>query len=104
MTERRCVTTILIDKHVLSMGGINKHGYNINQMVCIDMETRQWKELPILNPEDGPGPVNSSAMCLVAYKEREVLQLSNVSEIQWDHVTQEIQKEGIYVFGGLKGE
>ena len=43
-------------------------------------------------------------MCLVAYKEREVLQLSNVSEIQWDHVTQEIQKEGIFVFGGQKGE
>ena len=43
-------------------------------------------------------------MCLVAYKERDVLQLGSMSEIKWDHVTQEIQKEGIYVFGGVKGD
>ena len=33
-----------------------------------------------------------------------MLQLGSMSDIKWDHVTQEIQKEGIYVFGGLKGD
>ena len=104
LTERRCVTSMLFDRHVLSLGGIDKHGNNISEFLCIDMETKQWKDLQILNPKEGPGPLNSSAMCLVAYKEREVLQYNNLSEIQWDHVTQEIEKEGIFVFGGLKGE
>ena len=45
LTERRCVTTCIVDKHLLSLGGINKHGYNINEIICIDMETKQWKEL-----------------------------------------------------------
>ena len=43
-------------------------------------------------------------MCLVAYKERDVLRLDALSEIHWDLVTQEISKEGIFVFGGIKGE
>ena len=68
------------------------------------METKQWSDLYITNPKEGPGALHSSAMCLVAYKEREVLQLNRISEIKWDHVTQEIEKEGIFVFGGLKGE
>lgn len=42
LTERRSVTTILFDKNLLCLGGINTHGYNINEMVCINMETRQW--------------------------------------------------------------
>ena len=29
-------------------------------------------------------------MCLVAYKERDVLKLGSMSDIKWDHVTQEI--------------
>ena len=68
------------------------------------METMQWKELPITNPQDGPGKVNSSAMCLVAYKERDFLNINCLSPIKWDLVTQEIGEEGVFVFGGVKGE
>ena len=67
------------------------------------METKEWKELPISNPEQGLGPIYSTAMCLVAYQERDILSLHELSEIKWDLVTQEIQLEGIYVFGGVKG-
>ena len=67
------------------------------------MDTKEWTELRIENPEQGPGPIYSSAMCLVAYQERDVLSVHELSEIKWDLVTQEIQLEGIYVFGGVKG-
>ena len=72
---------MLFDRHLLSLGGINKQGNNLNELLCIDMETKEWKELTITNPSEGPGPLNSSAMCLVAYKEREVIQLNALSEI-----------------------
>ena len=42
-------------------------------------------------------------MCLVAYQERDRLELDYLSDIKWDLVTQEIQLEGIFVFGGVKG-
>ena len=64
----------------------------------------EWKELKITNRQDGPGHVNSSAMCLVAYEEREHIKLHSLSKIQWERVGKEIHLEGIYVFGGLKGE
>ena len=54
------------------------------------METKEWKELQIENREQGPGPIHSTAMCLVAYQERDVLSLHELSEIKWDLVTQEI--------------
>jgi len=40
LTERRSVTTIIFDRNLLSLGGINKHGYNLNEVVYIDMETK----------------------------------------------------------------
>ena len=43
LTERRSVTTLLVDRHLLSLGGINKHGYNIDEMLSIDLESKQWK-------------------------------------------------------------
>jgi len=51
------------------------------------MDTKQWKDLPVKNPQDGPGKVNSSAMCLVAYKERDILNINQLSPIHWDLVT-----------------
>ena len=104
LTERRYVTTLLIGKHFLCLGGINKQGYGLKDFICIDMETKQWQELPITNPSDGPGYLYSCAMCLVAYKEREVLGLHKLSDIKWDLVTSEIRLEGIYVFGGVRGQ
>ena len=43
-------------------------------------------------------------MCLVAYKERDTISLHKLSEIHWASVKQEIVIEGIFVFGGVKGE
>ena len=52
----------------------------------------------------GPGHVYSSAMCLAAYTERDTLSLNHLTEIHWEFVTRQITLEGIYVFGGIKGE
>ena len=71
--------------------------------MSINLETREWKELPITNPEEGPGFVSSSAMCLVAYAERDELTLNYLSEVHWDLVNKEIYQEGVFVFGGVKG-
>ena len=87
LSERRYITTLLLGKNLLCLGGINKHGYGLKDVICIDMDTKEWKELPITNPSQGPGPVYSSAMCLVAYKERERLELNNMSDIKWELVT-----------------
>ena len=87
LSERRYVTTLLLGKHLISLGGINKHGFGLKDVIYIDMETKEWKELPITNPEQGPGSVYSSAMCLVAYKERERLELNHLSDIMWELVT-----------------
>ena len=43
-------------------------------------------------------------MCLIALNQRTTLTLDEVSPVLWDYVRYEIAKEGIYVFGGLKGE
>ena len=43
-------------------------------------------------------------MCLVAYDQRKVLTLDEVSPVLWAFVRNEIAGEGIYVFGGVKGE
>ena len=57
LSERRYVATLLLGKHLLSLGGVNKHGYGLQDLLCIDMETKEWKELPIVNPDQGPGPI-----------------------------------------------
>ena len=51
LSERRYVATLLLGKHLLSLGGVNKHGYGLQDLLCIDMETKEWKELPIVNPD-----------------------------------------------------
>lgn len=40
LSERRYVSTLLIDKMLLCHGGVNKHGYGLADMLCVDMETR----------------------------------------------------------------
>ena len=45
LTERRYVTTLLVDRQMLCLGGINKHGYGLSDLLSINLETRQWKEL-----------------------------------------------------------
>lgn len=100
---RRQMTSLLIDKHMLCLGGLNTHGFGLEDFLSINLETKKWQELPITNPEDGPGFVSSSAMCLVAYEERDVLTLNYLSEVHWDLVNKEIEMEGIFVFGGIKG-
>lgn len=66
------------------------------------MESKQWVEMHTKG--DHPGHLQSSAMCLVAYQERKTLRLDKLSEIQWHLVTEKISLEGIFVFGGIKGE
>ena len=43
-------------------------------------------------------------MCLIALNQRKSLTLDEMSPVLWDYVRNEIAKEGIYAFGGLKGE
>jgi len=40
LSERRYITTLLIDRNLLCHGGINKHGYGLADMLSIDMETK----------------------------------------------------------------
>ena len=40
----------------------------------------------------------------MAFSQRQTLTLDETSPVLWDYVRYEIKKEGIYVFGGLKGE
>ena len=104
LTERRYVSTLLVGEKLLCLGGINKHGYGLSDLICINMITKQWYEMKVLNhEEEGPGCLYSAAMCLVAYKERDLLAIDLLSEIKWNLVSQEIAQEGIYVFGGIKG-
>ena len=72
---------LLLGKDLLCLGGINKHGYGLQDLLCIDMNTKEWRELPVTNPADGPGPISQSAMCLVAYNERLNLSLDSLSGI-----------------------
>lgn len=69
----------------ICIGGVNKHGYGLKEILSIDIETRQWQELSTKG--EHPGYLNSSAMCLVAYTERTSLNLKYLSEIHWDYVT-----------------
>ena len=101
---RSHVASLIIDKFYLCLGGINKYGFALDEMVMIDMDTFQWKRMELQKKKSGPGHVFSCAMCLVAYQEREQLKLDHFSEVKWDLVTQKINLEGIFVFGGVKGE
>ena len=65
ITERRYMTTLLVDKKFLSLGGVNKQGYALKELICVDMETKQWHEMNTKG--DNPGFIQSGAMCLVAY-------------------------------------
>jgi len=85
LAERRQLCTLLVETKLLCLGGINKHGYALKGVVCIDLETREWKELATKG--EGPGHVHNAAMCLVAYKERKSLRLNHLSEVQWQLVT-----------------
>jgi len=102
LAERRYMTTLLVGQKFLCFGGINKQGYALKELLSIDMETKQWVEMQTKG--DHPGHLQSSAMCLVAYQERKTLRLDRLSEIKWHLVTEKIALEGIFVFGGIKGE
>ena len=39
LSPRRYITMLLLGKDLLCLGGINKHGYGLNQLLCIDMNT-----------------------------------------------------------------
>ena len=85
LIPRRYPTMLCVGKDLLCLGGINRQGYNLKELLCIDMNTYQWRELSIDNQEKGPGHINQSAMCLVAYKERDNLNLlDSMTEIHWD--------------------
>lgn len=102
LSERRCSSTLIVGNQLLCLGGINKHGYCLKDLLCIDMETKEWKELSTKG--EGPGHAYSMAMCMAAYNERDQISLNQLSDIKWDMVTQQISLEGIFVFGGIKGE
>ena len=40
LAERRYMTTLLVGQKFLCLGGINKQGYALREMLCIDMETK----------------------------------------------------------------
>ena len=79
LSERRYMTTLLIGQKFLCLGGVNKQGYGLKDLLCIDMESRQWVEMNTKG--DHPGFMQSGAMCLVAYQERKTLRLDKLSEI-----------------------
>lgn len=78
---RSHIASLIVDKYFLALGGINKYGYALDEMVMIDMDTFQWKRMDIKNKKQGPGHVFSTAMCLVAYQERAQLSLDSFSEV-----------------------
>jgi len=80
------MATLLIGKKFICLGGVNKQGYGLNEILSIDIETKQWMELKTSGK--GPKHVQSSAICLVAYKERKTLRLDKLSEIKWHLVTE----------------
>jgi len=43
-------------------------------------------------------------MVLVAYQERDIISFDKLSDIRWSQVENFIAVEGIYVFGGVKGQ
>ena len=104
LQPRSHFSSLLIDKEFLCLGGIGKFGYALDDFIKIDLETFRWQAIQISNPQDGPRHVSSNAMCLVAYDQRKVLTLDEVSPVLWAFVRNEIASEGIYVFGGVKGE
>ena len=39
LVPRRYVTSLLVGKDLLCLGGINRQGYNLKELLCIDMNT-----------------------------------------------------------------
>lgn len=101
---RSHVASVLIGRDFLCFGGLNSYGSCLNEVVVINLDTFEWKQLKVDNSKEGPGARHSTAVCLVAYQERKVLTLDQFSEVQWEHVQNQISHEGVYLFGGVKGE
>lgn len=104
LQPRSHFSSLHIGHEFLCHGGIGKFGCALDDFIKIDLKTFQWQAINISNPKEGPQHVSSGALCLVAFNQRQTLTLDETSPVLWDYVRCEIKKEGIYVFGGLKGE
>ena len=62
-------------------GDVGDDGVGVvgKDLLCIDMESKQWVEMNTKG--EHPGYIQSGAMCLVAYQERRTLRLDKLSEI-----------------------
>ena len=104
LQPRSHFASLLVDREFLCLGGIGKFGSALDDFIKVNLETLQWQAVKVSNPQDGPGHVSANAMCLIAHDQRKHLALDEVSPVLWAFVRNEIAHEGLYVFGGVKGE